>query len=71
MQTGEAQHEYIDKALDKYIEQSMSSELKESNDKYNKALDDLKMRFIQEYDSVEIGTEKFNEYITENNLGYK
>ena len=71
MQTGEAQHEYIDKALDKYIEQSMSSELKERDDKYNKALDDLKMRFIQEYNSYEIGTEKFNEYITENNLSYK
>lgn len=71
MQTGEAQHEYIDKAIDQYLEQSMSSELKESDDKYNKALDDLKMRFIQEYNSYEIGTEKFNEYMTENNLSYK
>ena len=71
MQTTEAQHKYIDEAIDKYLLEDVQSKLSDAEVRYNKALDDLKMQFIQEYNSYEIGTEKFNEYMTENNLSYK
>ncbi len=71
MQRTETQHEYIDEAIDKYLLEDVQSKLSDAKVRYNKELDDLKMQFIQEYNSYEIGTEKFNEYMTENNLSYK
>tara|TARA_R100000353_G_C6489092_1_gene191273 strand:+ start:287 stop:1168 length:882 start_codon:yes stop_codon:yes gene_type:complete len=72
MMTTEAQHEYIDEAISKYKKKRfMENVLTDLEVKHNEALDDLKMDFIIEYNSSEIGTEKFNEYMTENNLSYK
>jgi hypothetical protein len=67
MQTGEAQHDYIDEALEKHRKTSAPILTPQEIEYYNK-LDNLKTDFIIKYNSVEIGTQKFNEFVSQNNL---
>ena len=65
--SGEAQHDYIDEALEKH--RKISAPIQTPIEiEYNEKLDTLKMNFIKKYNSVEIGTQKFNEFVSQNNL---
>ena len=65
--SGEAQHDYIDEALEKH--RKISAPIQTPIEiEYNEKLDNLKMNFIKKYNSVEIGTQKFNEFVSQNNL---
>tara|TARA_R100000544_G_C2209409_1_gene51083 strand:- start:8 stop:883 length:876 start_codon:yes stop_codon:yes gene_type:complete len=65
--SGEAQHDYIDEAFEKHRKKSAPLQTPIEIE-YNEKLNNLKMGFIQKYNSVEIGTQKFNEFLSQNNL---